>query len=490
MPFFPHTPESLIRRSDSKNPATTCKGLTSSGRPCRRSLAVSPRSSPSPASKGRNGVLAVIPDVDDEHDGAAAFFCWQHQEQAQSLGNQAATGRTEVVELKERTSIDTLIDRLGVLEVQEEDSKKKRKAGNGGKPLRRETLPKGWHGIPGPLMAVPEDLMAANQHPTRSSRPPHQPSRKPKAEPTVNFSFFCCGSAPDVEALPAPRTRGPPAPEMSEKRSSSQVPVKSPPANHSSSTPAPRTPTRPRIHSQRSPPPTSGSPSQTPTLLSLIPPSLSPQTTSLLLAELAKPLPPSSDPGYIYMFWLTPDSTPQPSQADASSLLDGSISPRRPASDVINRHQRAAGVDTILLKIGRASNVQRRLNEWTRQCNHNLSLIRYYPYHPSSSFSSPSQPPSPLPSPPARPSSNRTLSTPPSHPPHSAPTHEPRKVPHAHRVERLIHLELAAQRVKRRCAGCGVEHREWFEVAASRAGVAGVDAVVRRWVGWAEGQRG
>lgn len=489
MPFFPHTPESLIRRSDSKNPATTCKGLTSSGRPCRRSLAVSPHSSPSPASKGRNGVLAVIPDVDDEHDGAVAFFCWQHQEQAESLGDQAANGRTDVVELKERTSIDTLIDRLGVLEVQEEDSKKKRKSGNGGKPLRRETLPKGWHGIPGPLMAVPEDFMAANQHSTRSSRPPHQRPRKPKTEPTVNFSFFCCGSAPDIDALPAPRIRGPPAPEMSQQRPSSQVPVKYPPPNHSSFTPAPRTPTRPRIHSQTSPPLPSGPPSQTPTLLSLIPPSLSPQTTSLLLAELAKPLPPSSDPGYIYMFWLTPDSTPDstpaPSQADASSLLNGSVSPRRPPSDILNRLPRAAGADTILLKIGRASNVQRRLNEWTRQCNHHLSLIRYYPYHPSSSSASPS----PLPSPPARPSSIRTLSTPPlATGPAGMPP--PRKVPHAHRVERLIHLELAAQRVKRRCAGCGVEHREWFEVAASRAGVAGVDAVVRRWVGWGEGQGG
>jgi len=32
----------------------------------------------------------------------------------------------------------------------------------------------------------------------------------------------------------------------------------------------------------------------------------------------------------------------------------------------------------------------------------------------------------------------------------------------------------------------GKEHREWFEVKASREGVRGVDGVVRRWVGWAE----
>jgi hypothetical protein len=46
-----------------------------------------------------------------------------------------------------------------------------------------------------------------------------------------------------------------------------------------------------------------------------------------------------------------------------------------------------------------------------------------------------------------------------------------RKVPHAHRVERLIHLELGEQ---------------WFEVEASRDGVKKVDEVVKRWVEWAE----
>jgi hypothetical protein len=106
--------------------------------------------------------------------------------------------------------------------------------------------------------------------------------------------------------------------------------------------------------------------------------------------------------------------------------------------------------DTILLKIGRANNVHRRMNEWTRQCGYSLSLVRYYPYVPSSSL----------------------------------PT--VRKVPHAHRVERLIHLELAAQRVIKQCEACGKSHKEWFEVEASKEGVKGVDEVVRRWVGWAE----
>lgn len=61
-----------------------------------------------------------------------------------------------------------------------------------------------------------------------------------------------------------------------------------------------------------------------------------------------------------------------------------------------------------------------------------------------------------------------------------------RKVPHAHRVERLIHLELADQRVIKQCDACGKSHKEWFEVEATKEGVKKVDEVVKRWVEWAE----
>ena len=55
-----------------------------------------------------------------------------------------------------------------------------------------------------------------------------------------------------------------------------------------------------------------------------------------------------------------------------------------------------------------------------------------------------------------------------------------------HRVERLIHIELENQRVIRDCNECGKQHKEWFEVEASRDGVKAVDEVVRRWVRYAE----
>jgi hypothetical protein len=64
-----------------------------------------------------------------------------------------------------------------------------------------------------------------------------------------------------------------------------------------------------------------------------------------------------------------------------------------------------------------------------------------------------------------------------------------RKVPFVKRVERLVHLELAQKQVKRQCEACGREHREWFEVKASQAGVKDVDDCVRRWVEWAERKR-
>ncbi|KAL8701236.1 MAG: hypothetical protein Q9201_005015 [Fulgogasparrea decipioides] len=218
--------------------------------------------------------------------------------------------------------------------------------------------------------------------------------------------------------------------------------------------------------------------SQTKKLLALIPKSLTPQSTSQILAELAKPISTHDEEGYIYMFWLTPtggDGTR--SAEDPSTLLSASPIPsprsQRASSTprvraTLSPQPSSPSPPTVVLKIGRASNVQRRMNEWTRQCGYDLSLIRFYPYIPTSS---------PLPS-----SSSRRVSG----TPQTATGAAPHKVPHAHRVERLIHLELADSRVKKSCGACGKEHREWFEVKGDRQGVKAVDEVIRRWVRWAE----
>lgn len=478
MPFVPHTPESLLPRSDSKNPATTCKGITSAGRPCRRPLGTSPQASPTGKRKSQTGVVAVLQPSDEYHDGAAAFFCWQHQDQGESLACADQNGRrADLVQLQQRTSIDSLAERLGVFDIGEDGSVaqgKHRK--NNTRPARKETLPQKWQDVDGPLLAV-----SNNKHKTRQRKRQH----KSTTMSNIVSSLFCCSGAADVDSAPPPRVRrrtktrdhsynesnevhlllhkpGPPMPGRQRVPHTATGSASGSPKVAQFACLDKHTAGRPNISRDR--------PSQTQDLLSFIPSTLAPQTTSVLLAELAKPVSTHDEDGYIYMFWLTDAAAMTPDARTASSLLSDKL-PSTPnsrhKSDVLQAYVAQSGVNgnvpkpaTILLKIGRASNVQRRMNEWTRQCGYNVSLVRFYPYVTTSS----------------RPSTSTTMAS-----------STPQKVPHAHKVERLIHLELADQRVKRSCESCGKEHREWFEVNTSREGLRNVDDVIKRWVGWAQG---
>ncbi|OAG05472.1 DUF1766-domain-containing protein [Paraphaeosphaeria sporulosa] len=444
--FTGRTPEALIPRSDSRNPATTCKGITKSGRPCRR--AIDARDS-----SHNNGVLAVasvISDNDDEETGAAAFFCWQHKDQAEHLmaPNAAGSGAqdTHLYPLQERNSIDTLVARLGVLDMEEPETapqrrrRRSRQENSTSRPPRRINRPPTWDQVQGPLMSVPSDVMAERRRQI-SQRPEPRTQRKKRSF----WTSLCCGSADDDDDY---------------------VEVPARPLNKTSR------------------------PSETSALLSYIPKSISPQTTSALLTELSKPISGHDEEGYIYIFWLTPESAGPAPSSTASSLLAPPTRPEqgRRTSDVlrqysVRRPQRprldaAEEKNTILLKIGRANNVTRRMHEWTRQCGYSLSLVRFYPYVPSTPTASPQGSPAHS----RRPSYNN------QRPPDPARrvSEGVRKVPHAHRVERLIHIELAGQRVTKKCDACGKDHREWFEVEASKEGVKGVDEVVKRWVEWAE----
>ncbi|KAI5371802.1 hypothetical protein J4E82_009542 [Alternaria postmessia] len=53
------------------------------------------------------------------------------------------------------------------------------------------------------------------------------------------------------------------------------------------------------------------------------------------------------------------------------------------------------------------------------------------------------------------------------------------EIPHAHRVEQLVHAELKEYRKRRQCEGCGTMHKEWFD-----AGQAHVVKVLRKWREW------
>lgn len=452
MPFNQRTPECLIERADSKNPATTCKGITSNGRPCRRALAslkLSPAKQSGHGAINQDCVLAVVKDG----NGSLAdvgLYCWQHKDQAENLGGRTSTtqGRkTTLIPIQRRTSVDSLVERLGLATLDEP---------------KRQSVP--TRGIPTaqyrqhinrtPLSANEDaygraDLILSAQH------------RKQRSRPKPSFwSSLCCMTRTNDDDDYVEVVRHKKRVQQMEERSARPAMLYSAPSPRDSLQPMPSPPKTP----------TATPSSKADEWLSLISPTLSQRTTSQLLAELAKPLSAHDEAGYIYIFWLTDDQL-QPSSDDAASLLDDPRT-RRSNNDrsaqllrTYSRRQAKSVRKTIMLKIGRASNVHRRMNEWTRQCGYNLSLVRWYPYVSSSNTPSPTTSPTRL--------------SPPS-------PSLVRKVSHAHRVERLIHLELQDQRVKRDCGQCGKEHREWFEVEATERGVRAVDEVVRKWVGWAE----
>lgn len=443
MPQISNTPESLLPRSDSRNPATTCRGITSQGRPCRRALASS--QAPSPASTPRKKSHGT-PDL-------ASLYCWQHKDQAVS----SIPSDDPNVGIKPRTSIDTLMDRLGVLEIKDERPRPQK---HQERRPRKKTFCC--------FEIVDEDSGEDDRPPVPLQRPIQRPAQ---TRPAARVS-----STPQNPYQRRP-SNGPPQ----------YVRVSSSGQRVSSTSQASSRPSMPAGRK-------SSASSQTQSFLSWIPQTLSPQTTSSLLTELAKPISDADEEGYIYMFWVTPPTTstrgtaqaPLPGDIASSLLPPATTSSNNlrppPQSRSVSDALRAArdlnaltsnptsnAPGTIRLKIGRTSNVHRRLNEWTRQCSYDLTLIRYYPYTPSSSTSSS----------PARGPARKQNSS------HLVPG---RKVPHVHRVERLIHLELTDLRVRDlgRCSECGKEHREWFEVEAAKEALRRVDECVRRWIAWGE----
>ncbi|KAK0721886.1 hypothetical protein B0T26DRAFT_769792 [Lasiosphaeria miniovina] len=107
---------------------------------------------------------------------------------------------------------------------------------------------------------------------------------------------------------------------------------------------------------------------------------------------------------YIYTFRLTAES--KPSTPPRCWRTEGNRDAGR-AAEGRTKKSTDSKDKKILLKICRATNVYRRLDEWQWQGGYNLSLIRYYPYVPSASTA---------------PSSSSSSAV-------------PRKIPHSHKVE-------------------------------------------------------
>jgi hypothetical protein len=411
------------------------------------------------------GVVAV-------GEESAEFFCWQHKDQATlnaiylRPAGQGRLGRheTKIYELKGKSSIDTLVQRLGITALQDDED-------NGRRPnaMDRKT------GRLGKVHVRTQTMDYAMQQTSApySEKYGMGQSSKPRTQQKKQgfWASLCCGAAD--EELEVVRHRKRIEPASRPPQSNARPFDKGRPA-HSPQSPL----TRPIAHRPSSNP-------QTDQLLSLLPTHLSPQTTAALLAELLKPISAADEEGYIYIFWLTPKDAIAPGASTAESLLSPPKAQRRRVSDVMTEYGGDSARDgngrstqdrTIMLKIGRANNVSRRMKEWQKQCGHALNLVRWYPYVPSSSSSSPSPSPSQSPSPGQSPSAPESMGR------------DVRKVKFVKRVERLIHLELGEQRVMKECETCGRTHQEWFRIEAHQNGIRRVDECVRRWVKWAESQ--
>ncbi|KAI9892333.1 MAG: hypothetical protein M1814_001534 [Vezdaea aestivalis] len=238
------------------------------------------------------------------------------------------------------------------------------------------------------------------------------------------------------------------------------------------------TPTRPRpAYLERSP---------SHQVLALIPPQVSPETASSLLTELVKPISDKDSFGYIYIYSVaasqeaTPEReesvrevgkllAPPRDRARRPSAAERRLSERidalaRPGSQALNNAAKS-DTKTILLKIGRSKNVHRRLNEWNEQCGYKSFLVKSYPRVGAESATS-----SPAVSPGLKGKGDKRILD--------------SGVPHAAKVERLVHLELASSRVDRACDDCGKVHREWFEIEPSKPALRKLDETIKRWVEW------
>lgn len=226
-----------------------------------------------------------------------------------------------------------------------------------------------------------------------------------------------------------------------------------------------------------------------------IPKHVSPETAQKLLREVLMPVSARDVPGYIYMCWVTPDvpGHGKPSRNWASKLIpsarddEGGKTILPDGSKVSTAEvMKAAGVppqtvednsgttkDCIILKIGRAVNVEQRMKQWKDQCAHTLTLMRYYPY-----FSG-----QPLPDVFSdEPTTSRGATVDNSKIPRD------RIIPHCHKVEHLIHVELDEMRVRyqKPCSHCGQKHQEWFEIPAEASKIRMVHECISKWTRWSQ----
>ncbi|CAZ82899.1 unnamed protein product [Tuber melanosporum] len=498
MPFVPNTPESLsalLSHTDSENPSTTCCGVSNNGNKCRR------KRMPSGSGQPASGVIAVFNDQE-------VFYCEQHKDQSQDVALRHTASFARGRESRGRGSMDTLIEKIELLAA-------------GGKPGEATTTTvtsRTKRVGPGddPFIFPPKSAGLPRPPTSHQREERRQQQQKTEKKQTFWSKLCCCISEEPKEDL-YPRLKMEEAElrasaagivenDSTEKRGKTHRRGKSDThLDFESTPPTPPLPmmypdltalinrgqrdtsatatSRPATAGRGVTPATPNDPSKNDfggrrnkrTGNPLIPPTLAGETAQCLEQELAKPFSDRDEPGYIYMFWLSDSPiSPQPTPAstpNSTPKKSGGHSRQGNASDalrkVVKDSESAPQGQRILLKIGRTNNVQRRLHQWSTQCGYNLSLIRFYPHISASSPGS------------ATPKATTEALN----------KQVGKKVPNSHRIERLIHIELGdnpENRPEIKCDVCKKTHKEWFSVPATRAGLQGVDEVVKKWIEYGE----
>ena len=526
---FGITPESLfqgLRRSDSKNPLTTCHGITSSGRPCRRALADAVNKLNAASNGFDDEESSVVAVLEENEIGSeiTAFFCWQHKDQAE----QYHVGRAKVMELKTRGSLEDMLSNMGLKDVDEVRSAMSTRSKPRQRKERRQSK-----GLQEPLMTVADEALDGprlhGQNRTQDRLEPHDPrheisphneqrrrreyarrdyERRPrKLHPQPSLWDMLCGCLSETDRdlqynRPARQQRQPThsnpsnaiatvplgRPEMAQVKLSSAAHQR-----HDSKLSTPIT-TPDRVKHSTPARNTGASPNSN---LLQVPAQRPPlRETHSQPTVIRKPV--TQRPTDKTKRWISaedPATAPHPSDnskmGQAMSVIPGNASMKL-ASDLmaemskIQQDPREGYIYIYWLTASHASLAD----------GAGGSLLYDSPRRGSHS-----------------PNAGPNIATPKSsdtvllkigrtdnvhrrlnqwqlqcgYKPLLVRSYPPpetgRKVMHVHRVERLIHLELGEKNVKWDCTHCGREHREWFEVKG-REGVRDVDRIIEKWMDW------
>lgn len=339
MGYFAGTPEAhqaRLGRKDSKNFATTCRGInTATGKQCRRGLSKSPNAPTS-------GIVTFV-------NGEETFFCWQHKEQAKDMVMKHTSSWQVRREQAGRTSLDTLVETVEVMVGTSSSGGR-----NGRTPViaatATATAASGRKDSVGLLAVGPEaakispsSLLSNPSSPPSASGPRPRNSflsflamlfsscfgsrkkkRNPNLFPDATYSALAIipedgGTNHTKHTKPGRKNR------LSNQHVQFDTTPMGPPLPHMSATkPMPSAMATTPYHGGgfQGKPGTTSITHQRPPLFSAIPKHLSPKTALLLQQELLKPFSSSDQPGYIYIFWLQDKPTGADPLQDTSPSTD------------------------------------------------------------------------------------------------------------------------------------------------------------------------